>query len=361
MASPCSEPCQATLPGLEPGPSSDGVSPTDKVDSRVVPGATRPASPRVDYTAGPHCRCGPGGRVDHLPVYKGSVDCLACHPRVYSGSTYPREAARRARAFPAIGIPASQPDAKLSEVGRTGVRRPARRCQQIVPLAPFELKPSVPSLPACRRRFVLMRRPSSTLKRRCRCLKPSGQPQRPAPSCPNVPQPKRRVRCSRWFRSPAPRPKHLERYILPPRSAASQGPGSAFPAPSVPWDGQREWPSSGRRAVLVEGISAIPIVKYICPRLLKKPQITRRRRFAGGAPWGLGTPWRRLASASPAAELRPASAAPRQAAPAGTSARRQGPCSATDRKPPALARLGRRGWTDVEAPRPQAPPASCGT
>src|SRR5262245_25704045 len=51
-----------------------------------------------------------------------AASTLACHSHVYEGGTYPREAARCVRAFPAIGIPASQPDAGFRRHGHTPAR-----------------------------------------------------------------------------------------------------------------------------------------------------------------------------------------------------------------------------------------------
>jgi hypothetical protein len=124
---------KATTPGLEPGPSTDGISPNGQGGRSFDAGTTRPCFfPFVDSTASPYCRYGAGRRADYLPACKGSVDlwlpghaiarnwrqtALACHSHVYEGGTYPREAARCARAFPAIGIPALQPDAKFNNMG----------------------------------------------------------------------------------------------------------------------------------------------------------------------------------------------------------------------------------------------------
>jgi hypothetical protein len=75
-----------------------------------------------------------GRRAGYLPACKGSVDfwlpghalarnwrqtALACHSHVYEGGTWPREATRCVRAFPAKGLPASQPDAQFRRHGHT--------------------------------------------------------------------------------------------------------------------------------------------------------------------------------------------------------------------------------------------------
>jgi hypothetical protein len=125
---------QTTLPGLEPGPSVDGTSPNGQGGVTL---------PRVDETASPPTHGETGRRAGHLPACKGSVDpCLpghalarnsrqapfACHPLVYQGEhPSPRSSTPRLRAFPDIGTPASQPDAKLSVSGTRAFASP-RSC-----------------------------------------------------------------------------------------------------------------------------------------------------------------------------------------------------------------------------------------
>src|SRR5262249_22247197 len=67
-----------TSPGLEPGPSTDGIPDGPRqtaVWRRHGQGLldlalTKPPSPP--------CRCGPGRRADYLPVCRGSVDLADC-------------------------------------------------------------------------------------------------------------------------------------------------------------------------------------------------------------------------------------------------------------------------------------------
>jgi hypothetical protein len=103
---------ETTLPGLEPGPSTDGVSPDGQGGQSFGSGTTG-ARNNLALTKPPasHCRYEAGRRADYVPACKGSVDlCLpghalarnwrqasfACSPPAYQGSTHPREAARRA-------------------------------------------------------------------------------------------------------------------------------------------------------------------------------------------------------------------------------------------------------------------------
>ena len=63
-----------TLPGCEPGPSTDGMSPDGQGGVSFDAGTTWPVWPLVDFTASPNCRCGPVERAGYLPACKGSVD-----------------------------------------------------------------------------------------------------------------------------------------------------------------------------------------------------------------------------------------------------------------------------------------------
>src|SRR5262249_37699034 len=108
---------------------SDGLSP-DGQSREWLPDVDVTAKPALSMRAWETCRL--------PPICKGSVDLcppgpalarnwrrasFACHPPVYQGGTGRRGAARRARAFPDLGTPASQPDARL--LVRAGVRHPA--------------------------------------------------------------------------------------------------------------------------------------------------------------------------------------------------------------------------------------------
>jgi hypothetical protein len=110
-----------TLPGFEPGPSTDGISP-DGQGGRPFGAGTTGACCNLPLTRPPAAVLSirTGRRAGYVPACKGSVDSpaarpcpwpelaaagtFACQPHVYLGRTCPGEAARRARAFLIAGL-----------------------------------------------------------------------------------------------------------------------------------------------------------------------------------------------------------------------------------------------------------------
>jgi hypothetical protein len=118
-----------TSPGVEPGPSTEGLP--DGARQTAVWGRHGQGLGSLALTLPlpPPCRGGARRRAGYVPACKGSVDSLAartcpcpelaaastvaCPPPAYKGEHLSREAAPRAGAFLGLGIPASQPDARL--------------------------------------------------------------------------------------------------------------------------------------------------------------------------------------------------------------------------------------------------------